>query len=869
MTILYSFGDWVRRRRKALDLTQQQLANRAGCSLAALQKIERDERRPSRQLATLLADQLQVPTDQRDQFIQVARGERLAETLTVVSQPLEVISKPQSDLPRLNLPIPPTRLIGREPELTEIVHLFHESGCRLLTLTGPGGVGKSRLALEAAHQLTGAFKHGVYFVPLGHVSGPEFIIYTIADSLGFSTSGLVDPKLQLLNYLRGKHLLLVLDNLEHLLDGVGQLSELLQHASGLSLLSTSREPLHLQAEWAFEVQGLPIPEGDNPEDLETSSAAQLFLQRARQARRGFQLSPADRLAVLRICRLVQGLPLAIELAAAWVRSLSCPDIEQEIRRGLAFLAVSARDLPERHRSITAVFDHSWKLLSDDEQRALRQLSIFHGSFTREAAQAAAGASLAALSSLVDKSLVRHNKVQAGRYDLHELIRQYAAARLAQDVSEERAARDRHCRYYLTLLQDRAPSLRGPRQKDALAELIADVDNFRAAWDIAIANKSVDLIALAAFPLSDFYYVRDYLREGQTVFARAAVMVQSQLSAIGPDTLAAGQSQLEAVFGELLSYQAQFTVRLGQTSEAIVLYQTCLPLLRANAAPITLAHALTFRSSISWTTGDFAAAWDYLNESLAICRTLENGVEHVRCLAIMGVVAHIQGDFEKAYQLLSEGLQRAQDLGDPRLIAFVVGHLGNTAQALGRIAEVQDLLHEGLRIASDIGDRMDAGLVLEQLAGAAQKSGDTLEASRLFKLSIDHFREVGDPWFLSHALNSQGYFALAVDDEVLASYSFREAAEVALVATASPNVLNALSGLVILAARQGNSETALHWAIHILPNPAITQEARAQLEQLCANLETQLTPRQLAAAQMQATPKSLEILAREVLAHSLR
>lgn len=379
----YSFGNWVRRRRKALDLTQPELATRVGCSVSAIFKIESDERRPSHQIAELLAKHLEIPVEQHDLFIKVARQEKTVdhlERLPPLSTPQPV---PGSNPVKANLPIPLTSLIGREHELQMVIQQVQDPACRLLTLTGPGGVGKTRLALEVAHRLHDIFDDGVCFVSLVGISASEFIIPAIIDSLGFIPSGALDLKAQLFHFIKDKHILLILDNLEHLLNGIELLDELLEHAPQVKLLTTSREQLNLRAEWAFEVQGLPVPSHIEMENLESNSAAALFIQRARQVNVNFIPTTEDLSAVRRICKLVDGMPLALELAATWVRMLSAREIAHEIERNIDFLTTIGRDVPQRHRSIRAVFEHSWNLLTEEERRILRQLAVFRGGFTRD------------------------------------------------------------------------------------------------------------------------------------------------------------------------------------------------------------------------------------------------------------------------------------------------------------------------------------------------------------------------------------------------------------------------------------------------------------------------------------------------------
>jgi transcriptional regulator with XRE-family HTH domain len=420
------FGDWLKLRRNELDLTQAELAQRAGCSVPALRKIESGDRRPSKQLAGLLAKSLEIPTEDQTTFIRVARGESNIERLPPPTYATPSANKATIKTSRSpgNLPSMLNPFIGRELELTALGQLLCDPRCRLLTLTGPGGIGKTRLAIEVARCHKDLFPDGIWLIPLTPLNSSEYLIPTIADALNFKCHGLTNPRGNLINYLSNRQTLLVMDNAEHLADSGELFAEILAKSPQVKILVTSRERLNLLSEWVFEIQGLPVPPIEQVAKCEDYSAVALFLQSARRIKADFSLRDDERQWVVRICHLLEGLPLGIELSAAWVGMLSCEEIAKEIESNIDFLVVSMHDLPERHRSLRATLDHSWRLLSPDEKSILSRLSIFQGSFRREAAEVICDASLTILSSLMSKSLLR--RTDRDRYDLHELIRRYAA-----------------------------------------------------------------------------------------------------------------------------------------------------------------------------------------------------------------------------------------------------------------------------------------------------------------------------------------------------------------------------------------------------------------------------------------------------------
>jgi predicted ATPase/DNA-binding SARP family transcriptional activator len=448
-------------------------------------------------------------------------------------------------VPLHQVPTPATSFIGREEELAQIAAHFNDPACRLLTLVGPGGVGKTRLAVQAAWQATrpspkaGArgtpsFADGVYFIPLDALSSAEFLVSTLADALNFTFYSGANPTNQLLNFLREKRLLLVLDNFEHLLAGAELIADILKQVPQVKILVVSRERLNLQEEYLLPIQGLKVSETDiHPRAsktrsrlaLEEYSAVQLFLQRAQTVNSGFTLSEAEKLCVAHVCRLTEGTPLAIELASAWLRLLSCQEIAQEIEQNLDFLTTSLRNVPERQRSLRAVFDYSWQLLSAEERRVFRQLAVFTGGFQQEAARQVIGASLPLLLTLVDKSLLR--RTETGRYTRHLLLWQYAAEKLAETPQEKEKIQDLHGHYYAAFLHERAARLKGGQQRESLAEIGLEIENIRAAWRWAVERGQINSLDQALESLFHFYDMRSWFQEGAEMFGLAAASLAGE------------------------------------------------------------------------------------------------------------------------------------------------------------------------------------------------------------------------------------------------------------------------------------------------------------------------------------------------------
>lgn len=850
-----SFGTWIKRRRKSLDLTQQELAAQVGCSTSLIFKIESDERRPSRQIAELLAEKLDIPTEQRTLFLKIARQEKGIINLEAITHLSGIEPVSSTKLNPGNIPVPPTPLVGRGHELRVITQQLNESSCRLLSLTGPGGIGKTRLAIEAGRQLESHFPDGVYFISLAGVGITEAIIPAIADVLGLAFSGPAEPILQVTTFLQTKEILLIVDNMEHLLEGGSLLGEILEQTQNTKLLITSREQLHLQWEWLFEVQGLPVPEATDS-NLENNSAIMLFVQRASQASRDFSLETENTEALVRICKLVGGLPLAIELAASWVRILSCSEIAVELEHGLDFLETKKVDLPLRHRSIKAVFDHSWKLLSDQERILLMRLSVFQGGFAREAAITAMGASLAILSSLVDKSLLRYRKV-TDRYDLHELIRQYAFTQLQSDPMEELQTSEKHALYYANWIAALEKPFKSAQQPQTSQQIRAETSNWLAGWHWAVEQRRLDILRRMSPCLNWYFEVHGYYAEALSAF-RAAL---ERFRALGaPASLTSAEEKNG--FAYLVDQVGWFEFRIGNMEVGETLLAESLEVAREYNDPEILYYIYGNWGYLSLTKGDIQKAERYTSESLSYAQILDSPWHTAIPLSVLGIVAYQQGRLDEAFQQLTKSLELWRSVGDPRGLVFCMLYLGTTAFIQKNFSFITSILLECNEIAAGNMDHWAHAFGLDMLGVVALAQGKNEEALDYFNQSILHSNEIGDQLSSTQSKVhiAQAHAALGYNEEAIHLYH-----KAYIVARQAKWPLTILSILVSFAEMNRiPPEKKLALVLSIISHPAVSPHLRARSEKMRDELLPAFTSEQIKTLKKLAKDKDLEVWAQEFL-----
>lgn len=724
---------------------------------------------------------------------------------------------PDVRTPRSNLPAGRGPLIGREDDLRRLASLLADPTRRLITLVGPGGIGKTRLGLEAATAAREAFVDGAWFVALAPLNSPRLLVPAIANALQVTLHGQEEAQAQLLAALRDRELLLVLDNFEHLIEGAVFIGEVLQHAPEVTVLVTSREPLRLSEEWVFSVEGLGVPGNDDVASIEDFGAVRMFAHSARKVQADFALRPADRASVARICRLVGGMPLGLELAAAWIPVLSCQAIADEIGRNLDFLSTTLRDLPERHRNMRAVFDHSWRLLTAEQRAVFAKLAVFRGGFERAAVEAVAQTSLFGLSALVSKSLVR--KTSADRYEIHELLRQYAEDQLEANPDEARQAQQRHCDYYLAFLAQREGSLKGAAQLATLREVAAEQENVRAAWHWATAHRQTDRIARAADGYWLFWTGSGRIWEGEQAFGGTVMALKESLGH-RPKEDPIDQIAL----GKALARQGSYCFRLGSYEQALALLRESVGLFRRLAVTRELGFSLNLLASVIHLQGNYAEERRLLLESIALLDAAGDHWAAAYSLNDLAMATYLLDDIAEAQRLSRESLAQFQRIGDRRGIAFALNNLGEFAAALGAYADAERLHRESLKLRRAAGDEWGIAASLFQLGFVTRLAGADRDARR---------RQL-------------------------------EALQVANACRALPLILAILLELAVLMAHDGAYEQAVEVLALTGGHPARPRFVQDNVERFRRQLDRELSPSVVATIQRSITVRSVEDVVRSLL-----
>lgn len=727
-----SFGYWVRRRRKSLDLTQEMLAQRVGCAVVTLRKIEADERRPSRLMSERLAQCLLFDEEETTAFLAIVNGEQVSNRIMPSPKAVGII-RPN------NLPVPISPLIGRSEELAAIVKCLRRKDVRLHTLTGPVGVGKTRLAIEAGLCLQHEFSDGVYLIALAAVQDPALLASITATVLGIRKTNNQSLQNSLCHYLADKEMLLIYDNFEHLQPAAGFLSELLRCAPNLRLLVTSRAILHLYGEHEYGVLPLPVPNPSNPIQAAQSACIQLFCERAQAAQADFHLTPDLVPTVTEVCRRLDGLPLAIELAAARIKLFSLKELLQLLEHRLPTLAQGPSDQPQHDQILENAIAWSYGLLAPTERRLLKRLSVFKDGFTLSAAQAICAASfkpqaisieqetdqkipnlINSLGVLQDQSLLLRQKASfftsESRYTILETIGEFAQKQL-HSSGEYEWLQQRHADYFSAWAEQAEPHLYGPDQAAWLKRFELDSANLRAALTWFLASDQVEQAARLFSVLSIFWRRRGYHSDGR--YWAEKVLPLTQPGCVN-----------DSIRAKTLQAAGALAYRLGDLQPAQCWLGESLELYRSCENQTGIARVLFDLGWIALDQGEWEQAAQLNQESLKISRETQNQLGVYRALINLGWTLLNTHEQQRASTLFAEALELARLIGHTKGIAVSLTNLAWVALVLEDHLRAAELAEESLKLCYELGERQVLAECLEILVVAAIRGGQFEHAAQM-------------------------------------------------------------------------------------------------------------------------------------------
>ncbi|MBN1668314.1 MAG: tetratricopeptide repeat protein, partial [Anaerolineales bacterium] len=748
-----------------------------------------------------------------------------------------------------NLPVGGQSFVGRQVERQEIGHRLADPECRLITLVGMGGIGKTSLALQIAREHQDEFWEGVFWVPLTAVQQPEQIINALFDALSLTPGN--DPRSQLLDYLRDKTILLVFDNFEQLLSICGQspsqalqlLDDILKHSQYAKILVTSRQKLSLRSEWLYPLEGLPysFDRESDPDALLEQAAIQLFIRRARQLLPGFPRQESDYQPIARICQLVCGIPLGIELASGWVDQISCQEIAERIASDLDFLVSSLHDQLDRHHSLRAVFQHSWQLLAPEQQAVLRQLSVIQGSFGRSASQEIAQGKPHQLNELVNKSWLQQD-VKA-EYSLHPVLKQFLAEALASEPVEEHEIRRRHAHYFARFLKERENALTVQYQAAALDEVGTKISDVLSAWEWAVRQRVPEMINGLLEGVFIYYWAHNQ-------FAAGLARLEQAITVIDELESSPQQALLLARLGVRI---ADFKYWLGNLEMAERLLNSNIDSLDHQEQ----AYALELASRVYYWQGVFDKSQAAARASIEIAR--RHGPLHVLAQALNSLantVCEASGDYDCAQELYNESLAIYRQIDNPFGIAKALINKGAIYFERGELAHAQQLYLESLQHYRTLNYDYGISACLNNLAMIARKDGDWETARALIEESLALKRQTGNQVAIVHALLEIGALETDMGHFVKARQSYTEALQIAQETQASGLIFNIVLAFAELFRQMEEPIQAARLAFWVSAQQEVGQELLAQTEAVVASLQERLSPAEIEGCRQQSQYQDL-------------
>lgn len=756
-----------------------------------------------------------------------------------------------------NLPEQLTAFVGREMELHKISHALENPAYRLVSLVGLGGVGKTRMAIQAACMNLRLFPDGVYFVPLEPVQLTGQLHDLIGRVIGLAPGADQQMGNLLVDYLRPRQILLVLDGFEYHLERKEQLLEILRGAPYTKILLTTRERLRFQAEFLMELQGLPFPtlaQGEaNIKTIEAQStrsdAVRLLFERASRVRSGQLFAnedPGELSAALRICQLVEGLPLGIELAASWSREYTFAQIAEEVQRNLEFLQNTLQDLPERHRSLQASFEHSWDLLSESECEVFSKLAVFPGSFSRNAAQVIAGAAQPWLMRLEDKSLVQ--RAGLGRFILHPLLRQYAGQKLRQYSRRiGDLAQQQHAQFFCSYLKERELDLRGFRQAQALDELEMELENINSAWDWAIEHGAYNLIEQASIGMLFFLEERSRWQEGEARF-------RSALSHLKDDDMDNATQRVKAYLTASLGW---FCCRLTRFEEAEKFLQISLEISENQEMEfirIYVHFALGFL--YTWMSR-FKDAWLHLSITLSLAERIGDGWGLAWSRELLAEIAFESGQTGFDEKPFLETFALFERVGEQRGSSRALNYLGNIALGQERYKDAQSYFEKLLANVEKLGDVWGAAGGYSKLGQLASARNEYDQAWRLHQRSLAMLQKTGDQRRTAYAMRELGEDAAALNKPADAVNFFQQALEIAARSQNTPLIQDILTGIAGVLFQSPEKERAVELLGVVLQEPIGDKLSANRANRLWDEMRAGLPAEKFKQAQAKSEQSSLK------------
>jgi len=789
--------------------------------------------------------------------------------------------------PRAALPTPGTPFVGRRQELRELRRLLRNEGARLVTIVGLGGSGKTRLAIEAAAAESAGGRQAE-FVTLAAADSADGVAPLLVEALGLPWEG-GDAERSLLEGLQARELLLVLDNFENVIAAAPLVGRLLTQAPALSLIVTSREPLKVHGEWLLDIGGLEAPPEEPGAEVQKYDSVRLYVQQAARLTPGLRFTTTDLADVGQICRKLDGLPLAIELAASWSPLLSAGEVLLEVDRDPRILVSQQRNVPERHKSLWAIFDYTWERLSPPEQAALIALTVFPAGFGLKAARTVAGSDLASLLRLMDLKLLR--RTGEGRFELHQLVKQYAEQRSAAGAEVERA-REAHSKHYCSYLKELTPDLKGNDVHAGLSAVQAELPNVLAAWRHAVTRADHHALDAARDAVDHYFYYRADFGTASRLFATAAESLTSATSTGEP------QADVERVIGRLqvhLSeherHRSQLTLSLDIANQAlerleaagteadvayarlnlgtglmrVSAYSESEPLIREVLAFALRSGDLYLQGAthnilanlVSYTERNVAVAEEHYRASLEANQELGNLEGINGALINLGACRYDLRDFEGAMQLWQEAAAMAEKLGYKQREAVLHNNMGSVYEALGRLSEAEERYRLSLSLRRDIDDRSGQANALHNLGRLAAERGDLAAAERQLHGALNLFTQTEEPAGEAHVRSSLARLLASQGRDQDARTEAHAALALALKLDSRADILGSLLTVALLHEHAGELPRAAELAAKIAEAAAGSLEPlRAEAEKLKARAAEQApfgAPQQSGAPFLDAPP----------------